>query len=401
VKIFKTFKSQKGFSIAEGLVASGIVAVAAMGLGVSMGQMGKTRLKVKAVSSALSIESALQAKLQDASTYSAIADDLSAGSTSTLLSLNIPLEVPIENTVKTPVIVIGQDIYFDRDVNTCTTCVTNNDWLLRLRVDAQKKTGTAFPIYAMAYRIDFNNDSTTLTTIGTQNISGFVSADYKWAIPPEAYVNSSLIPCDPANKEVFITGMNKVTGQAYCIQLAETTSCGTDQVADGWRIVAGKLQIHCKPLNVATISASPYSVQNFNPSTGDTAITGTAVALTESPWPLQTASGFPVPYTGRSVVGPVCPPNYNFVGTCTTVGTTSWPGYTNVGCPAGQTGGPVWSPVSPTGVGAVTNSSSGANVSCALANPVQPTGSGYDAGWDANIQVSGTCVINIPETVPL
>ncbi len=387
--------------MAEGLVASGIVAIAAMGLGASLGQMGKTRLKVKAVNYALSLESALQAKLQDKNTFTVVADDLAAGQTSTLMTLTIPLEIPIDNTVKTPSIVIGQDVYFDRDVNVCTGCVSSNDWLFKLRVEAEKKAGTAFPVYAMAYRIDFNSDSAALATIGTLSLSGFVSADYKWAVPPEAYINSSLIPCDPANKEVFITGMNRVTGQAYCIQLNETATCGANEVADGWRIVGGNLQLHCKTLNTAAVSASPYSVQNFDPSTGDTAITGTAVVVTESPWPLQTASGFALPYTGRSVVGPICPPNYKFVGTCTTVGISSWPGYVNVGCPAGQTGGPVWSPVAPTGVGAVTNSSSVGNVSCALTNPVQPTGSGYNAGWDANIQVSGTCTLNIPETVPL
>lgn len=100
-------------------------------------------------------------------------------------------------------------------------------------------------------------------------------------------------------------------------------------------------------------------------------------------------------------MGPVCPPSYRFVGSCTVVGVTSWPGYVNVGCPAGQTGGPVWSAVMPTGVGTIKNTSSGQTVNCDLNNPIQPTGSGYDAGWDANIQVSGSCVSNLAAPVPL
>lgn len=397
---FSILKSISGSGIVESLVAAGIILIAASGLSIAFQRMARAKAKVQLVTFAMNLESSLQAKLQDKDSFSAVSSQLSNGNANSIQTMTFPLQISVDNVIKNYTIPVAQNVYFDQNTNTCTACAGSNTWALRLRVEGKKKLGTVFPVYAMAYRIDFNTELAGLSSIGTQTAQGFVPQDFKWPVPPEAYINETMVPCNPANKEVFITGVNKDTGEVSCMPIAESFSCAANEVAIGWKIVSGALQLQCKPLAVATTPGLNYAVQNFDPSTGN-AITGTSVVVTDSPWPLQTASGYLTPYKGRSISGSVCPPTYAFSGTCTVTGVSSWPGYVNVGCPAGFTGGPVWNPVNPTGVGNVTNTSSGQNISCSLANPIQPVGSTYNAGWDGVINVNGQCVLNIPEQVPL
>jgi type II secretory pathway pseudopilin PulG len=397
---FAKLCSSSGSSIIESLVAAGIILIAASGLSIAFQRMAKAKAKLQLVTFAMNLESSLQAKIQDKNSFLPISSQLSAGNPAGIDTLTLPLQVPIGTLIKTYTVPIGSDVYFDKKTNLCTSCSTGTNWALRLRIEGQKKPGTTFPVYALAYRIDYNSELAELSSIGTQTATGFVPTDFKWPLPPEAYINQTMVPCNLANKEVFITGIKKDTGEVTCMPMNQSYSCAANEVAIGWQVVGGALQLKCQALAVATTPGLNYAVQNFNPSAG-TVISGTSVVVTDSPWPLQTASGYTPPYSGRSVVGNICPPNYSFSGTCTAVSVTSWPGYKNVGCPPGYTGGPIWSPFAPTGVGTIANTSSGQAVNCSLSNPVQSVGSGYDAGWDAIINVNGVCLLSIPETVPL
>lgn len=409
VAIKSLILSRRGFGMIEALGAAAIVGVAALGLGASINHMGKTTSKVQMVMYALAIESELQAHLQDKSTYASISAELANGSAN-LNSLPLSLKVPMGNTLKVLNINLSNDIYFGADNNICTTCSSGANWNFKLRIEGKKISTTGVPVYALAYRLDFNPTVHAIAGIGAVTTpAGFQASDFKWVVPLGAYIMTSSLCINKGNDHLLVTGIDKSNGDLLCAQIPSTTKCANDEVAKGWIVKPGnpiQIVLDCQKMKVSTTcpvlapGGFNYVVQSINKVPGKTFIDlddphGTCVFIAEGVRAVSLGS-----ISAGSAVYAGCPANYHWVGTGTNNGcninsSSKIYGWRNICNHATSTGDTWVQDVAPASALSINGTLTGNGVTCSLVGD-GPGSSGE--GWTASISAVGNCVLNDTDT---
>ncbi|MGZ5278806.1 MAG: hypothetical protein ACXWC9_02615, partial [Pseudobdellovibrionaceae bacterium] len=140
-------------------------------------------------------------------------------------------------------------------------------------------------------------------------------------------VEYTLAKCDPAN-DLFMTGANRDTGEAFCVEKPLVNKCPPGRVPKGLNYVAyvnqdksGTIELDCTANAMRTFSCEDnYSLFKFDPkyadpeATGFTGVPGMCVFRTKT---VATAPGaYPAtvtPYMSK-VEGTFCPPFYEVMG---------------------------------------------------------------------------------------
>lgn len=412
------FGSYKGFGIVEALAAGAIVSISALGLGVSLNKMAQTKSKIHSVTNAMALESSLQTALQEKNSYQAMAADLAKGNAN-LSSMTLAFNVPVDDHFKSVQVNVGQEVYFDREGGTCTACMNDKSWAYKLKVDGKIVSTSGVPIYAMAYKVDFNSDMTTMAGLGSTGSGSFTDADFKWVIPPSAYMQTtssscytSIDPTDPdTTPKLLVTGINKDTGELQCARFPDT-QCAADEVAKSWVVNQsnGHIKLNCQkvPQSAGCPVLAPggydYAVQSI-----DKVSTSTGLGINmDSPHGLCV---FTAEYAHPVSAGPIaagagrytgCPAHYHWVGSggnngCSFSGATSFQGWRQVPCGVGYTGDRWVQDVNPPAL-TVSGTIVPGGVDCSLNDmngSVSSTG-----GWAANVSMSGSCTLDDTETKP-
>jgi hypothetical protein len=173
--------------------------------------------------------------------------------------------------------------------------------------------------YAFSYQVEADPSVAKMSALG--NITNFDTA-----IDPGYYrVEATLANCNPAT-DLFMTGVNRDTGEAYCAKKPVTERCADGHIPKGVKYTphnAGEptIELDCTADSMRMFKCEPnYSLQEFNPlyvdpdnTTFGTKVPGACVLSTRSP--AVTPSSYPptpTPYMS-SVAGTICPPLYKVV----------------------------------------------------------------------------------------
>jgi hypothetical protein len=404
----------KGFAIVEALVAAGIIGMSMIGMGVGLRKVAETRSLVKEVSSALAIESSLQAAIQDPSQYSAISETLRHGVTN-VPTFQFQLHLTdLEGVEKTISLTANSDIKFKADGSVSPGEAA--DWAFQVRVQGVRKGMTLVPIYALAYQVKFNPQTVRLANLGATT-DNFQDNDYKWMIPLEGYQDMSVQTCNLSDRDVIVTGINKETHQVSCLKVGDSSKCAADEIATGWvyeTATSGGSPIRQLKMGCRKLSALPacpslgaggyeYVINSIDPRSTTSTPHGQCVFIAQgSANVTMNLSGVA---STRSSTFNVCPPHYEFKPAASTSNgcvanvQQSFNGWTEVGCPAGEVGVNWVQNFTPAPLnisGAILNG--GTQVSCSLSNDQQMLpGADNWAGFEAKISVNGSCVLSSSE----
>lgn len=371
---------QDGFSILETLIAGVIVAATALGLGMAISFLQKSRQKTEIVSQSIAVEAAIFTALQDPTNYkNAVAGspnqtastDLSNGNLpSTAFTISVMLEpaipanpplVPVDIPAKVFPITIYPNqpstVQLDKNMNLCAGCP---DWTVQASVSPVHKNPAG--IFEYAYQIQGNPKLVNMASTGAANINSLAESDYTIIIPDASYDSSAATTCDPGS--LAMSGIDKA--KAYCLYPPQQ-KCPPKTIAKGYQLVpysakpgSYSVELNCSPIrfmtcpsqvmisNVASgvMGTNAYALQNFlpnnldpnnvNPGTSGAAPSGTCIFLGKSTSDPQPVSPVTMP-GGMGWDTGACPPHYHI--NQTTAGCTMlpdpYPG--DLVCPDGAT----------------------------------------------------------------
>lgn len=236
--------SEKGVSMIETLVAAGIFAIAMMGLSLSIVELGKSRVKVNSANAAVAIQSYLSASLGIADSYpEATRTQLIAGdSTNLAFTLNYTNFKGEANQTATFNSGNQYTVYFDKDLNTCAGFGDGNCVVIaRIGFAADQFVGanaaTGAPedrfVWKAAYHVSTDpNANINIGHFGANldpaTSAAFAASDYKLNLPDVTNkygMSTNQTTCNIANGEVAVRGVDRDTGQVYCLRKPGIETC--------------------------------------------------------------------------------------------------------------------------------------------------------------------------------
>ncbi|MEZ0391622.1 MAG: type II secretion system protein [Pseudobdellovibrionaceae bacterium] len=436
-----------GFSLIEILAATALISVSALGLGMGLQKMAKSRQNVKTVTAGMAIESAIQAAIQDPVQYDseAIYDMRNGLNNVRTMSFDLTVALADSADVSTVTIPTNSNVYFNSNGSVCSSCLENTtDWAFKAQIEIERQNVPGAPgilTYGLAYRFQYNPNLYIFKNMGVADNAGsgspsgsgsgsgpsaFTNSDFKWIIPREIYMNPAGQSCALGSQNVVVTGIDTNTGQVNCLKVGDAdpaTRCAPGQVATGWTYETSpsgaklpKLKMACK--NIAPAGNCPslapgydYAVQSIVPDSFDPNATsprqGRCIFIADRTQAVAMHSGT----SKRSVRFDICPDFYTFVPAparaatngCWFSSVTPLQGWRAQACPAGYTGQDWVQDVDPALPLAVTGVVSGSSVTCTLQNDQQtlPPGPTNYSGYQALVRVAGTCVLNPDESVAM
>jgi len=222
--------------------------------------------------------------------------------------------------------------FLNRSLDPCGGDAFSEDCVLRYEVRLRKTAiaGTTLNSYAFSYQIDVNPDVAIAAPLG--NIASFDAA-----IDPGSYrVEHQLAKCNSEN-DLFMTGMNRDTGEAFCAEKPLEDKCPNGRMPKGLKFTkydgqktSGVIELDCTTREMRTVRCpANYGLKSFKPAYADPedrryeSDPGECVFLTNKTATLpDTYPASPTPYL-KQVAGNFCPPFYK-------VSTAGWD--VNNGC---------------------------------------------------------------------
>jgi len=193
--------------------------------------------------------------------------------------------------------------------------------VLRYQVRLQKTSiGSGVYNYAFAYQIDTSPNLVQAAPLGNINV-------FDSPIEPGSYrVDQTLATCN-ASEDLFMTGINRDTGEAFCAAKPLMNRCPDGHIPKALNFVkfegqkkSGTVQLECTSQPMRTIRCpANYALQSFSPPYADPentsfggSVPGDCVFLTaqSATLPGVYPSSPTAPYVSR-VSGNFCPPYYN------------------------------------------------------------------------------------------
>lgn len=436
--MFNFLKNKSGQGIVETLMGGAIIGVTAVGLGVAINSMAKSRAKTQAVSNAVALESTVVGTLQDPTIYANYKTELKNGQIDQFRS-NFRMPTPgwgggsigIGNTA------------FTQSGNTCTGFPTNKDCVINLNLQVTSTGGTP-PTYAFAYQIQTNGNNVNMVPLGSaatdSNGDGYgdtFAADAYRMIVPSSIFNED-IGCEAGG--IAASGFDFDSGKLLCLSLNPTSlTCpagqypvGLELDPDNQKVIRFKCQalhqIGCD--NGSSPNDRYYGLNKFDPAalasgspltgsecvfvarTTEPALTGPVGSAVAGSRPLAGTNGSGASYRygikgpGGEAYGTFCPVGYNArITLCQAVldNTPGMPPRCPTGFPRNCTGetNPDWQAgvwygpaatydgplVAPVNVGQAIGEVSGNKARCYLNNSGQPP----NAGWTGYVNMAVVC----------
>ncbi len=314
-KCFKT-RPSAGFGMVELLAGAAIGSVALLGFSEVFQRYQLTQKKVAAVllSAGAEVDLVLQLENALAPAYQtpAIRAALLAGADGDLSTLSFPLHFAGGST---PIFANGPAVFINADGSPCLAASFSNP---ACSFSAQLGVQFSEGRHAFSYQINVNPALANVAPLGDSNA-------FTTYVPSELYQPISLQQCDTAVPsanpvgDVSVRGMNRSTGEVYCIR--KPTPCPQGTFPTGIEFIndfalggrsGGRLSMICATPSRPMVGCgdSDYVLQGFNATASGA--NGTCVFRTASP------QAWPITYrTSKSVtVGRACPKNYYVVPSC-------------------------------------------------------------------------------------
>ncbi len=275
--VLQTIRTQRGQGLLSAIIAAGLIAISIGGVGVSASRLSHAMKKAELANAATMLESLLVSEFHNSLNFPETAtasiaspnSGLRDGSLTTLpLGVTAPfglISVPISTNGATSVVT-----YLDKNLAPCGGAAFSDTCVLKMEVRLKKTSVSAsLNNYSFAYQIDANPDLITMAPLG--RVTSFNSP-----IDPGLYrVQDTLTHCDPVN-DVFMTGINRDTGEAFCVRKPASAKCANKKLPKGLSFTRssetdpGTLALDCTSAEMRTLSCPDnYSLWKFNPSYAD------------------------------------------------------------------------------------------------------------------------------------
>ncbi len=297
-----------------------IIAVCGLGLGVAIVSTGEIRENTDNFLTIQSIKSSLRSSLRDPSTYtptirqqlSASLSNNGAGASNSLQNIVLsfkPNAGASEQGVAQPDIAIRTDgtlFYLKKDQTACAG-FNDPDCFVQVQVNLrQLSTGVgASSIYlGYGFQITFQLNPSLGTSLDVMD------ANVSVRIPNEIFKSTTANQCSLINNQVAVRGVNRNTGVVDCIQAPPANwQCPAGTFAKGFRIQPGSpapgvMVLNCVGQNEEIRCPDNYSLHWFLPAS---LVDGPKIG--ECIWTAQRTTTRRT-YTGASIQGRACPPNY-------------------------------------------------------------------------------------------
>lgn len=318
--------NEHGMTIISTLIATGIIITSIGAIAIPAMQLHKAMKKAELANSAVVVEanliSAFHNKLNfDNTTTAGISTnaDLRAGT--------IPLAFPLitsfgtitlnRNPAGTEAVAIG---FLNRDASPGTPPCTaySVSCGLRYEVHLKKMAGAS---YSFSYQVDANPQLITMAPLG--DVTSFTSPVDSGLYRAEAVKTN----CDSVN-DLFMRGMNRDTGEAFCVERPLSNKCDDGHLPKGLHFQentsgpkAGYMEVKCTTAPMRVFSCPDnYAIESFDPRWVDpentsygTSVPGSCVFRTAPAATMPAAVSLPASPTApyrRSVSASVCPPYY-------------------------------------------------------------------------------------------
>lgn len=225
----KFLNSQKGYALPELLLAAGIVLMISSIVLAGVKAFTEQRKKVNVTLMALSMQSSLQAALQDYDNYPQAVQNVLKMGTEEYKNIEFKstwTNESSDNRIPNSFFTLGKSVSFDLKKNIYD--VNNPKGILRLYTKIRKiapGTTNSFPLYKVGYRIVFLDSR--IPHLGSplaenQAVDDFSDSDYIETISHDLYMGKSgndqgKVQCDPA-VDIGIHGFSRDTGAPICIE---------------------------------------------------------------------------------------------------------------------------------------------------------------------------------------
>lgn len=315
------------------LVAAGLIVNAILGVSVSAFYLKKTLNRSEVTEIAVAAEailiSAFNNKINFPDPAPGIVSPNPALRSGSLPSLSLTTgfgTVPSPVVVSVPIEAPGSanatfaNGYLDLNLMPCpgysASCI------LHYQIRLQKNTIGTVSVYSFAYQIDINPD--VLPTAPLGNINAFETP-----VNPGLYrAEFKLSNCDPTT-DLFMTGLNRDTGEAFCAVKPLVNKCPDGTIPKGMVYVqftnqskAGTLKLDCTAAQMRTFRCPQnYALAQFDPRYVDpeynygNTVPGVCIFQTRDTANSGTYPANPTsPYLSR-IEGNICPPYYKATGT--------------------------------------------------------------------------------------
>lgn len=328
------FGSQRGSSLLSTIVAASLIAMAMFGVGSSAIHLNRAMRKSELSNMAVVLEASLVREFNNSANFPA--PNVTAGSPNTALragtlpALSIggmtagfgpgAINVPVQTTGTNP----GAVAYLRRDLTPCGGTAFSDACVIRYEVRLRRTqiSPTLFN-YAFSYQIDVNPDVISMAPLGRVT-------DFNFQLDPGLYrAEQDLTKCDPS-QHIFMTGMNRDTGEAFCVVKPPLAKCPVGKVPKGLKYLnpasadprnAGILELDCTTGSMRTFSCRDnYALWKFDPRYADPessydSVPGKCVfktahsaTLPGGSYPSNPSSPYLI-----TVSGTFCPPNYRIL----------------------------------------------------------------------------------------
>jgi hypothetical protein len=340
------FYNRRGSTFVSVLVSAAIIAAAIGGVGASAVALGKAIKKASTANLAIATEANIVAAFHDKKNYpdpifagagaatapgsSLAIEGLNGGSPNKALRagtlMTFPLQVSFEGhsplLIPVPINDGSSGIvgYLDEDLNACVDPAGfSAKCLIRYEVRLKKITTTGIS-YSFSYQVDANPDLITMAPLGD-------ATEFTIPIDPGNYrAELNLTHCDK-DSSLFVTGVNRDTGEVFCAKKPSLNSCPPKTFAKGLKYVQyanqpPTIELDCTSSEMRVFKCSDnYALQTFNPqyidpennsfstAPGKCVFLASHQAVTSAYLPATPTS----PYV-KTVSGTFCPPFYSSGG---------------------------------------------------------------------------------------
>jgi len=339
---FEILKSSQGFSILSVLIASALIVCALGGVGVSSVYLKRSMNANELATLAVAVESNLINAFHNKDNFPEAAPAVSHGSeqktatpnlalrrgqlatlnlTATIGSSDINLAIPVQTSGTAP----GFSQFLNWSLQPCDgfdgrSCILKYEVRLKKSLSCGPPacpSGKEIYSYAFAYQIDMDPNIAQMTSLGSVE-------SFDTPIDPGYYrVEANLAKCDPGS-DLFMTGLNRDTGEAFCVKKPVVTKCPDGRIPKGLRYTQHNnhpaIGLDCTERELRTFNCEPnYTLQWFNPQYADpenskfgNTVPGGCVFASAHSATTPNPNGYPsstTPYM-KSVSGTFCPPYY-------------------------------------------------------------------------------------------
>lgn len=299
----------RGFSTVEVLIAAGLIAASAAGLGTTLMMVSKAKTKASVVRNVLVLESNLTSSFSNDATYQNedLRQQLLAGA-----ALTAPLPVRLSEDL---IVNAGQTVCLSMDLQLIQNSAcdfSNRAHAFEVSSQLRNISGA----WRYAYQIRANPEITAIANLGKISTEAFRDEDFRGLIPRESYDNDFVVSCDQdingdgVSDFVGMRSYDRVNQQVVCIP-KPTAGCPIGTLATGIRFVSsaggpGQIEFNCSPALQAANCPDKYSLTQVNTARMMGAGSGLAGTCEYTASATVTSPTF----TSTGVYGVFCPEDY-------------------------------------------------------------------------------------------